>query len=301
MTTSEQPTITCAIICYNYGRFLRRAIDSCLGQSLTSSKFEVLIIDDGSTDDTPEICSEYEGKIRVSRTANMGFPGSLCRAVQEAKGSYVLLLDADDYFAPGKLERFHQLFEEGHQFVHSACRHFDETTAVGRTGKGGQTSTIGFSKKLALDLLPVANELPFHIIRHCFKSEYIAEPLTLYNVHGGSMTQRGQFKHAEYFANVFRDSAALCRALVDKPEWSKHKATLLRLAREWDAEEIRERINSCIGSQSRYDAVRFSAKGLIPGMAKPLKRQGLLRTCVRGILWATGLHWQYRLSGAETP
>ncbi len=59
-------SVTFAVICYNYGRYLRRALESCLIQRSPGVKTEVLVLDDGSTDETPEICRKYAGKIKVS-------------------------------------------------------------------------------------------------------------------------------------------------------------------------------------------------------------------------------------------
>lgn len=52
--------ITCSILCYNYGRYLPKAIDSCLNQEPGNYELEVVVIDDGSTDETPEVCQNIE-------------------------------------------------------------------------------------------------------------------------------------------------------------------------------------------------------------------------------------------------
>src|SRR5436190_1000320 len=95
--------VTCAILCHNYGRFLDRAIESCLNQIPGDYSPEILVLDDGSTDDTPVVCARYTGRVRVSRTVRGGFGATLGRALTEAVGKYVCLLDADDFFAPSML------------------------------------------------------------------------------------------------------------------------------------------------------------------------------------------------------
>ena len=73
--------ITCSILCYNYGRYLAQAIESCLNQEQGDYQLEVLVIDDGSTDETPEVCQRYQGRIRTLRSDNKGFGASLDRAI----------------------------------------------------------------------------------------------------------------------------------------------------------------------------------------------------------------------------
>lgn len=87
------------IITYNYGRYLKRAIESILNQ--TFKDFELIIVDDGSTDNTKEILKKYEGneKIKiVTHTENKGLVASCIEAINASKGEYIIRLDADDYF-----------------------------------------------------------------------------------------------------------------------------------------------------------------------------------------------------------
>ncbi|GAA5118418.1 glycosyltransferase family 2 protein [Luteolibacter yonseiensis] len=292
--SSTSPKITCAILCYNYGRFLGQAIDSCLDQTLDASLYEVLVIDDGSTDETPEVCAAYGDRIRVSRTANQGFPASLGRAVTEARGEYVILLDADDYFLPDKLELFDAAFRNGAEFVVNGHEVITEDSPERVYGEGGQTSTIGFRKAPSLDVLPVNNELPFHIIGKAFGDKFIPAPLTIYRVHGESMTKRGGFRHAKYFADRFRECHLKCVELLDKPGWSAKRAELLKAAAHWRTEEVRERINSRIAERDRLKAFVCC---ITAGRVLADEGVGALRiwrTVARGILWSTGVHWRYR-------
>src|SRR5262249_35242273 len=95
--------ITCSILCYNYGNYLPLAIDSCLNQDKGDYEMEVIIIDDGSTDNTPDVCRRYADKIKYFPSKNEGFAASLTKAVNYATGEIICLLDADDYFLPGKV------------------------------------------------------------------------------------------------------------------------------------------------------------------------------------------------------
>lgn len=97
----EKPLISCIIPVYNATQYIRRCIDSVLGQSHT--KMEVVLVDDGSTDDSGAICDEYAAKhdnIHVFHIANGG--ASLARryGLQASRGEYVTFVDSDDYISP---------------------------------------------------------------------------------------------------------------------------------------------------------------------------------------------------------
>ncbi|MGB8634862.1 MAG: glycosyltransferase [Rhodanobacteraceae bacterium] len=91
---------------YNAGRWLRQAIDSVRAQ--THEHWELLAVDDGSCDESPEILADFaqrDRRIRVLTQANAGVAAARNRAMAEARGDYVALLDADDWWQPLKLER----------------------------------------------------------------------------------------------------------------------------------------------------------------------------------------------------
>jgi len=90
---------------YNAERYLREAIDSILGQTFTD--FEFIIIDDGSTDGSPEIISQYKDKrIKLVRKArNEGLVSALNLGIELASGKYIARMDADDIALPQRLEK----------------------------------------------------------------------------------------------------------------------------------------------------------------------------------------------------
>lgn len=95
------PLISVVIPCYNQGRFLREALDSV--RAATTRFVEVIVVDDGSTDDTGRVAASTPGTICV-RQANAGLAAARNRGLEEARGEYVAFLDADDRFAPGGLD-----------------------------------------------------------------------------------------------------------------------------------------------------------------------------------------------------
>ncbi|MFF0817417.1 glycosyltransferase family 2 protein [Rhodococcus sp. NPDC003318] len=96
------PLVTVLVPVYNAGRFVREALDSVLTQDLRD--FELLVIDDGSTDDTPTVLAMIDDpRVRVVRQDNTGLVGALNHGLDEARGRFLARMDADDVMAPGRL------------------------------------------------------------------------------------------------------------------------------------------------------------------------------------------------------
>src|SRR5829696_2931566 len=95
------PLVSVVVPCYNQARFLGEAIESVLAQS--HPLFEVVVVDDGSTDDTSEVAARYPG-VRLVRQENRGLSGARNAGLARSRGEYVVFLDADDRLLPGALE-----------------------------------------------------------------------------------------------------------------------------------------------------------------------------------------------------
>lgn len=91
------PLISVIIPCYRQGRFLAEAIESALGQ--TYARVQVIVVNDGSPDDTREVADTYQGRIQYIEQANGGVCAARNEGVQHATGEFLLFLDADDYLA----------------------------------------------------------------------------------------------------------------------------------------------------------------------------------------------------------
>lgn len=101
---------------YNAAKFIRPAVDSILGQ--TFRDFELIILNDGSTDDTRAIIESYEDdRIRLINKDNSGVASTLNLGLKEAKGEFIWRHDADDISLPEKLERQVNFLEEHPEFV----------------------------------------------------------------------------------------------------------------------------------------------------------------------------------------
>src|SRR5579862_8217266 len=96
------PKVTILITCYNTGRFLRASVDSALAQNY--SPLEVVVVDDGSTDDTAEIMASYGPQILGIRQENKGCAGARNAGLEISTGEVVVILDSDDLLVPGAVE-----------------------------------------------------------------------------------------------------------------------------------------------------------------------------------------------------
>lgn len=110
-----QVLITVYITNYNYGKFIRQSIESVLNQSLQD--FELLIIDDGSVDDSREIIEEYRGnpKISIIYQKNKGLNITNNIAMRASQGKYLMRLDADDFLEPEAIEVMSQVLEQDNE------------------------------------------------------------------------------------------------------------------------------------------------------------------------------------------
>jgi hypothetical protein len=95
--TDSHAAVSIVIPCYNQARFLGDAIESALGQ--TCPPLEVIVVDDGSTDDTESIVARYRGP-KYLRQRNAGAPSARNRGFRESRGDFLLFLDADDRLLP---------------------------------------------------------------------------------------------------------------------------------------------------------------------------------------------------------
>lgn len=108
---SRNILVTVYITNYNYGRYIRRAIESVLNQTLKN--LELIIIDDGSTDNSKEIIETYANQkiISIIYQKNKGLNITNNVALKAAKGKYIVRLDADDFFEPRALEEMSNILE----------------------------------------------------------------------------------------------------------------------------------------------------------------------------------------------
>lgn len=109
MTT---PFFTVLIDAYNYGQYVEEAVSSALGQDFPPEEREIVVVDDGSTDDTAARLRKFGNAIRYLRKPNGGQASAFNHGFAHARGEVVALLDADDVWLPGKLARVYEAFQQ---------------------------------------------------------------------------------------------------------------------------------------------------------------------------------------------
>ncbi len=109
MNSRQNPLVSVIIPTFNRGWVIREAIDSVLNQTFGS--FELIVVDDGSTDNTLDILAAYQDLITLIRQRNRGVSAARNRGVDSASGRFVAFLDSDDLWLPQKLNRQIEFFD----------------------------------------------------------------------------------------------------------------------------------------------------------------------------------------------
>jgi glycosyltransferase involved in cell wall biosynthesis len=210
-------TITVLIDTYNYGHFLQEAIDSVLAQDFPMDQVEILVVDDGSTDDTAERVRKYGSNIRYLSKPNGGQASAFNFGFQHAQGEIVALLDADDYWLPSKLRRIATEFQRHPDagMVYHALREFRTATDQWTNGPfnevsgdvpaqkrkillytAAQTSALSFRTRVVKELLPLneglttqAEGLLAALIIFLAPVVAVPELLAVYRIHGSNLYQ----------------------------------------------------------------------------------------------------------------
>ncbi len=122
-------SVSLVIATFNHARFLGEALDSALAQTLRG--VEIVVVDDGSTDDTPAVLARYAGRLRVVRQPNHGLAAARNTGLAAARSTYVSFLDADDVLAPTKLAEQVAALERAPTAGWTYCDVRIETTPTG--------------------------------------------------------------------------------------------------------------------------------------------------------------------------
>lgn len=222
---------------YNYGRFLTTTIDSVLSQ--TWGNVELIVIDNGSTDDSREILDGYRGKITVIYQDNLGQAVARNAGLVQAKGSLFALLDADDYWEPTKLEKQMELISEDVQLVYTGMRQFDNETGMTLrtiipTFRGncqlsfleyptlaivpGGESSVLLTRKLVdkvgifdPSLSTAAGRDYYRRCSEFTKFDFVGEVLLNQRMHGGNMSTNSK--------RIMADTAKAYEQLFADPRW----------------------------------------------------------------------------------
>lgn len=212
----EQPLVSVIINNYNYGRYVGTAIESVFNQ--TYRHFELIVVDDGSQDNSRTVIASYGDRITPIFQQNAGQAAAVQAGLQQAKGDIICLLDADDYYYPDKLAKVVNAFQTHPEWV-QLCHCWTTVNAAGgkvgssasdRLSQGDVTSLLlrwgryasGISSTLAfrrevLDQVMPAPECVIAIDSYLnmtvpFQGQVgcLNEPLMFYRIHGNNRRAR---------------------------------------------------------------------------------------------------------------
>lgn len=211
-------SVSVLIDTYNHERFIEKAIASVLEQDFPAADREIIVIDDGSTDRTPEIVRRLEPRVRYIRKENGGQASAFNAGIPECRGEIIAFLDGDDYWLPGKLSRVAEVLAKnpavglvGHAIreslqngtEHVAAPEQDERFRINSVAAARvfrlRKSYLGTSRMtlradLARRILPVpealrieADEYLFTLAAAMSEVVILREPLTCYVIHGANL------------------------------------------------------------------------------------------------------------------
>lgn len=216
----DTPFVSVLIDTFNHERFIEQAVSSVLLQDYSAGHREILVVDDGSTDRTPEILSQFASRLRTLRKTNGGQASAFNHAIPHCRGEIVAFLDGDDWWAPGKLTAIisafsanpsvglvghgiTEVFPDGTQrseMVHNSHVLRLDSVAGARTFRLRKsflgTSRMAFRSDLLRRIGPVPEALVFEAdeflftLGALFSTAYILrDPLTMYRLHGQNLFQ----------------------------------------------------------------------------------------------------------------
>jgi glycosyltransferase involved in cell wall biosynthesis len=112
------PAVSVVIPAYNAAKFISQAIESVLQQTL--QPLEIIVVDDGSTDDTAKIAKSFA--VRLVRQENLGASAARNRGIREARGEFIAFLDADDLWTKDKLKTQIKYMQTHPEVLFTVCR-----------------------------------------------------------------------------------------------------------------------------------------------------------------------------------
>ncbi|MBT8404951.1 MAG: glycosyltransferase family 2 protein [Gemmatimonadetes bacterium] len=216
------PLVTCIIPVFDGERFLAEAVESVLAQSWT--EIEVLVVDDASTDSTPEIADAFGEPVRRIRLAeNRGPAAARNRGLDKARGDFVAFLDADDRWLPAKLERQMarmpdldlcftayqnfweaELADEAEAYRDHALsrpmRTFCISTLLTRPAEFARTGRFDESRRFG-------ENMPLFMAAHRMglRVEVMSDVLAERRFHGGSLTREDPQRNRLDFLDILKD------------------------------------------------------------------------------------------------
>ncbi|MDD5136952.1 MAG: glycosyltransferase [Candidatus Omnitrophica bacterium] len=221
------PTVSVNIPCYNSAPHIRETIASVLGQTLKD--LEVIVVDDGSTDDTGKIVASFnDARIKYHYQANKGLSNARNKAIGMSGGEYIAFLDHDDVWVPTKLEKQVSLLNSHPEVAFAYSNYFwlfpngrQKLVLKGEQPRGNvlesflgdypigiltamvRRQTIGSLGLYFDEGVTVCEDYDFFVrLAYAAQAGYIAEPLAFYRIHAGMQSIKFGDRYADELVYV---------------------------------------------------------------------------------------------------
>ncbi|RYY08222.1 MAG: glycosyltransferase [Sphingobacteriaceae bacterium] len=247
-----QPLVSVIIPTYNYTNYILEAINSVFEQTYPQDKIEIIVFDDGSTDNTRATLNKLieDNKIKYYYQENKGKANATFNAIKKCTGKYIFNLDADDYFFKDKITAYVKVFENDAEIVHvgTAAKVLYQNKNLLVTEKlpkdilgkslhgnwllhrfyssnmffGGGTTYA--AKASALKTIEIPDAVDMYIdeflllaILPLGKSYFLEEPLSVWRMHKDNFSVYSELKANQIKKDerLLRSSAAVLKYLVD--------------------------------------------------------------------------------------
>lgn len=133
---SASTLVSVIVAAHNEERFIGRCLRSLVAQQFPRDKYDVIVVDDGSTDKTETILDTFADEVKILRNQeNLGLPASLNKAITSTRSKFVVRVDADDYVNAAFLDVLYLFLAENPQFDAAACDYLlvdDREEVIGR-------------------------------------------------------------------------------------------------------------------------------------------------------------------------
>ena len=170
------PKISIIVPVYNMEKYLRQCVDSILAQ--TFKDFELLLVNDGSKDSSPQICDEYaaaDARVRVIHKENSGQADSRNIAIKEAKAPLIGFVDSDDWIDPDMYETLYRTMVENDADI-SMCGHYLSYVNHERPSCQGGCVNV-YERSQALQMILDDREIKSYLVDKLYKKEVITNLL----------------------------------------------------------------------------------------------------------------------------
>lgn len=248
LTQENLPLVSVIIPAFNNGRFIGPALESLFQQTYPEEKREIIVIDDGSTDNTPEVLKKYGQNILYVRQEHRGIASARNAGVSYAKGEIITFLDSDDLWYEERLQRVVEKFIENPRvgivyhpielidsdgviieknfyaafgYEEGLSGWVENEMASGRIFSGG--SSFAFRRDIVDMLSPLPEDIRrgvdyyMTVICSCYApAEYIPQILGKYRLHAGNVTMSAGLDNRIALAAINKDFAHTRQKVIEK-------------------------------------------------------------------------------------